>query len=263
MPVPIFVVDAFTDQPFAGNPAGVCLLESPADERWMHSVAAEMKHAETAFLVRREDGYDLRWFTPTVEVDLCGHATLASAHVLWEQGLVADGDEARFTTKSGVLTARQDSGGIVLNFPSEPWNPAPAPPDLANALGVPIEAFGQNRFDYLVVLENETAVRRLQPNIAKLSGYPVRGVIVTSAADTEGVDFVSRFFAPQSGVDEDAVTGSAHCCLGPYWSERLGRDRLRGFQASARGGFVGVAMRGDRVELIGNAVTVIRGELTA
>jgi len=150
-----------------------------------------------------------------------------------------------------------------LNFPSDPWEPSSAPPDLANALGVTIAAFGRNRFDYLVVLESEAAVRGLRPNIAKLSGYPVRGVIVTAAADSEGVDFVSRFFAPQSGVEEDSVTGSAHCCLGPYWAERLGRPRLRGFQASLRGGFVGVAVLGARVELIGEATTVLRGELLA
>jgi PhzF family phenazine biosynthesis protein len=270
MPVPLFQIDAFTSRPFAGNPAAVCVLPEPRDERWMQQVAAEMNLAETAFLVPRSNGggevsFDLRWFTPTVEVDLCGHATLASAHALWQETrTLPPGDIARFHTKSGLLTATRDGDWIELNFPATPAEPADAPDALLTGLGVASPRFvGRSRFDYLVELENEDAVRALAPDLAMLRTLPGRGVIATSASASRGRDFVSRFFAPAAGVDEDPVTGSAHCCLMPYWSAKLGRTELVGEQISARGGVVKLRLDGDRVRLAGQAVTVLRGQLDA
>ncbi|HEY7539531.1 MAG TPA: PhzF family phenazine biosynthesis protein [Methylomirabilota bacterium] len=254
-------VDAFTDTPFAGNPAAVCLLPAPRDEGWMQSVAREMNLSETAFLVRAADGYDLRWFTPSVEVALCGHATLASAHVLWEDGHLPPARQARFHTKSGLLTGDRAGRWIELDFPAKREEPASAPAGLAEALGVTPTYVGKNQFDYLVEIDGEVAVRRLTPNHAALAALPVRGVIVTSRADSSGYDFVSRFFAPGSGVPEDPVTGSAHCALGPYWQSRLGKRDLVAYQASPRGGVVRVRVEGDRVKLGGTAVTVLKGEL--
>ncbi len=254
-------VDAFTDTPFAGNPAAVCLLQAPRDEGWMQSVAREMNLSETAFLVRTADGYDLRWFTPSVEVALCGHATLASAHVLWEDGHLPSARQARFHTKSGLLTGDRAGEWIELDFPAKREEPAPAPAGLAEALGVTPKYVGKNQFDYLVEVDGEVTVRRLTPNHAMLATLPVRGVIVTSRADSAGYDFVSRFFAPGSGVPEDPVTGSAHCALGPYWQSRLGKSDFVAYQASPRGGVVRVRVAGDRVKLGGQAVTVLRGEL--
>jgi PhzF family phenazine biosynthesis protein len=254
-------VDAFTDTPFAGNPAAVCLLPAPRDEGWMQSVAREMNLSETAFLVRAADGYDLRWFTPSVEVALCGHATLASAHVLWEDGHLPPAQQARFHTKSGLLTGDRAGEWIELDFPAKREEPASAPAGLAEALGVTPKYVGKNQFDYLVEIDGEVAVRRLTPNHAALAALPVRGVIVTSRADSPGYDFVSRFFAPGSGVPEDPVTGSAHCALGPYWQSRLGKSDLVAYQASPRGGVVRVRVAGDRVKLGGKAVTVLKGEL--
>ena len=261
MGLTITQVDAFTDTPFAGNPAAVCLLPAPRDEGWMQSVAREMNLSETAFLVRAGDGYDLRWFTPSVEVALCGHATLASAHVLWEEGHLAAAQQARFHTKSGLLTGDRAGDWIELDFPVKREETAPAPAGLAEALGVAPKYVGRNQFDYLVEIDGEAAVRRLAPNHTALATLPVRGVIVTSRADSPGYDFVSRFFAPGSGVAEDPVTGSAHCALGPYWQSRLGKSQLVGYQASPRGGIVRVRVVGDRVRLGGKAVTVLRGEL--
>ena len=255
-------VDAFTREPFGGNPAAVCVLPRPADPAWMQRVAREMNLSETAFLVGRESGeYDLRWFTPAVEVDLCGHATLASAHVLWEDGHLAPSAPAVFRTRSGRLSAARRGDWIELDFPAEPPEPAPVPEGLADALGAQPVHFGRNRFDCLVEVESEQTVRGLAPDIRGLGALPVRGVIVTARSDTEKFDFVSRFFAPRAGVDEDPVTGSAHCCLGPYWRGRLGRDAFTAWQASARGGVVKVTVAGDRVLLSGQAVTVLRGEL--
>jgi PhzF family phenazine biosynthesis protein len=254
-------VDAFTDTPFAGNPAAVCLLPAPRDEGWMQSVAREMNLSETAFLVRAADGYDLRWFTPSVEVALCGHATLASAHVLWEDGHLPPARQARFHTKSGLLTGDRAGRWIELDFPAKREEPASAPAGLAEALGVTPTYVGKNQFDYLVEIDGEVAVRRLTPNHAALAALPVRGVIVTSRADSSGYDFVSRFFAPGSGIPEDPVTGSAHCALGPYWQSRLGKRDLVAYQASPRGGVVRVRVEGDRVKLGGTAVTVLKGEL--
>ena len=260
---PILVVDAFTDRPFAGNPAAVCLLPAPADEAWMRDVAREMNLAETAFLHRTGDGFALRWFTPAVEVDLCGHATLASAHVLFEEGHLAPGDTARFQTRSGTLTAVRRGTGIELDFPRAAAAAAPTPADLLPGLGISEARWvGRNQFDYFVELGSEAAVRALAPNFHALRSLGVRGVIVTSLADPgRPYDFVSRFFAPGAGIDEDPVTGSAHCALAPYWGARLGRDAMTGYQASARGGTVHVTCRGDRVLLGGQAVTVLRATL--
>jgi len=261
MSLRITQVDAFTDTPFAGNPAAVCLLPAPRDEDWMQSVAREMNLSETAFLVPEADGYALRWFTPAVEVALCGHATLASAHVLWEDGNLPSDRQARFHTKSGLLTGDRAGEWIELDFPAKREEPAPAPAGLAQALGVAPKYVGRNQFDYLVEVDSESTVRSLTPDHAALARLPVRGVIVTSRADSPGYDFISRFFAPGSGVPEDPVTGSAHCALGPYWQARLGQSDFVAYQASPRGGVVRVRVVGERVKLGGKAVTVLRGEL--
>lgn len=258
---PFSQVDAFADRPFTGNPAAVCILPAERDEEWMQLVAREMNLAETAFLLRRADGYDLRWFTPSCEVDLCGHATLASAHVLWEEGHLPAGAIARFHTRSGILTAAREDGIIWLDFPATPPVPAPAPPELEGGLGVPLRYVGRTPFDYLVEVDSEATVRGLEPDLRLLARVPVRGIIVTAASATAEQQFVSRFFAPAAGVPEDPVTGSAHCALAPFWGERLGRTELRGYQASPRGGLVRLRLAGDRVHLGGLAVTILRGEL--
>ncbi|MCX5752091.1 MAG: PhzF family phenazine biosynthesis protein [Candidatus Krumholzibacteria bacterium] len=257
----IFTVDSFTEKPFAGNPAGVCILPGPRDEGWMQSIAREMNLSETAFLYRGKDGYNLRWFTPVAEVELCGHATLASAHILWETGDLAPKAQARFQTKSGLLTAARSGGLIELDFPAKPAEPADAPDGLIEALGVEPRYIGRNAFDYLVEVESQEIVRDCAPDIASLKKIRARGVIVTAAASSAGFDFVSRFFAPAVGVDEDPVTGSAHCCLGPYWGAKLGKTEMKAYQASARGGVVRVRLAEDRVFLGGHAVTILRGEL--
>lgn len=267
MPQAFVQVDAFTAEPFKGNPAAVCVLDSPRDPAWMQAIAREMNLSETAFLVRRADehggdeGFDLRWFTPTTEVDLCGHATLASAHALWEGGHLPPGTTARFHTKSGVLTATRDGAWIELDFPATPDEPAEAPPGLENALGAKPTYVGRSRFDLLVEVDGEDVVRSLQPDFTRLRAIGARGVIVTSKATTAGIDFVSRFFAPGAGVDEDPATGSAHCALAPFWARRLGKRKFLARQVSARGGDLRVRLDGDRVRLGGQAVTVLRGEL--
>jgi PhzF family phenazine biosynthesis protein len=321
---PVLVVDAFTNEPFRGNPAGVVLLEKPRPDDWMQSFAAEMKHAETAFLVPEEGGFHLRWFTPVAEVDLCGHATLASAHALWETGTLEAGHEARFRTRSGLLTARQVRGGIEMDFPALPPRPvedcdseggtglvgAVVNKALSGAvceaifrgLGARGRYVGWNGSDYLVELDSEEAVRALKPDFATLGSIGTRGVIATAvAANTGGsapansgepatakgggsatakgggssapngggsstpngggYDFISRFFAPAFGIDEDPVTGSAHCALGPYWGAKLGKDEIVGYQASPRGGTIAIKLRGDRVALVGRAVTILRGTI--
>jgi PhzF family phenazine biosynthesis protein len=257
----IFQVDAFTDKPFAGNPAAVCILHEERDASWMQDVAREMNLSETAFLQRREDGFDLRWFTPEVEVDLCGHATLASAHVLWEEGLLDRDEQARFHTLSGLLTADYREGEVELDFPATPAEPVRPPDNLEKALGVIPVCVGKSVYDYLAEVESEEAVRNLRPDLGLLKTLDVRGTIVTSRSDSPAYDFVSRFFAPGAGIDEDPVTGSAHCCLGPYWSRRLGKKEFVAYQASERGGTVRVRLEGDRVGLGGRAVTVLRGLL--
>jgi len=287
---PLYLVDAFASRPFTGNPAAVCPLPRAADPRWMQSVALEMQQAETAFLHPEPGGPDrfaLRWFTPLCEVALCGHATLASAHVLWERGDVAPDATIRFATqKSGELRARRHraSGSAVdsieLDFPAEPARESAPPPALIAALRLPTgrapRFVGQNRMDWLVELpepDGESMLRALAPDLAALAAIQMRGVIVTArasgstkrdgASSDAAPDFLSRFFAPGAGVPEDPVTGSAHCALAPHWCERLGKSALTGYQASARGGTVGVEVAGDRVLLRGHAVTVIRGELLA
>lgn len=254
-------VDAFTSQPFRGNPAAVCLLSEARDDEWLQQVAREMNLSETAFLWRRPDGFALRWFTPAVEVALCGHATLASAHVLWEEGHLGPGTPARFHTLSGWLTAERHGDRIAMDFPAEPDQPCEAPAGLADALGARPGYVGRNRFDILAVLESEETVRRLAPDVAALRRLGVRGVMVTARSASPAFDFVSRFFAPGAGIDEDPVTGSAHCCLGPYWSRQLDQRDFVAYQASARGGIVHVGVRDDRIALGGQAVTVLRAEL--
>ena len=266
MPLTLYQVDAFTDEPFKGNPAAVCLLPEAREAAWMQRVAREVNLSETAFLVRRGDGYDLRWFTPRSEVDLCGHATLASAHVLWETGRLPPGETAAFHTRSGRLTATQEAGGwIRMDFPAVPEEEAAVPTGLVEALGAMPTYVGRNRMDYLALFEEEADVRGLKPDTTRLASVETRGVIVTAPAvgGGNGYDFVSRFFAPRYGIDEDPVTGSAHCCLGPFWGGRLGRSNLTGYQASARGGLVRVEVAGERVALAGQAVTVLRAELVA
>jgi PhzF family phenazine biosynthesis protein len=254
-------VDAFTDRAFGGNPAAVLVLPREADTTWMQAVAGEMNLSETAFVIPEHDQFQLRWFTPRVEVDLCGHATLAAAHVLWDCGVLPPSAAARFQTRSGLLTATKHDAWIELDFPAEFEEYCAAPLELTEALGVAMHYVGRNRFDYLIEVENEAVLRALEPNLAILESIPSRGFIVTSLAEGTQYDFVSRFFAPGLGVREDPVTGSAHCCLGPFWSTRLAKDAMVGYQASQRGGVVRVAVQGDRVRLGGQAVTVLKGEL--
>jgi PhzF family phenazine biosynthesis protein len=262
MAIRIVQVDAFTNRPFGGNPAAVCVLPEAPTEQWMRDVAAEMNLSETAFLAPGDNGYELRWFTPSVEVALCGHATVASAHVLWQDGHLPEGQQARFHTKSGLLTADRRGDWIELDFPAKVAEPAEAPPLLLPAFGVAQARFvGKNAFDYLVEVDSEATLRGLKPDHSALRKLPVRGVIVTARAEPGEFDFVSRFFAPGSGIDEDPVTGSAHTALGPYWAGILGKTEFTAFQASARGGIVRVRVVGDRVKLGGQAVTVMVAEL--
>ncbi|MGH7163582.1 MAG: PhzF family phenazine biosynthesis protein [Planctomycetota bacterium] len=259
MAVPIFTVDAFAERPFSGNPAAVCLLPGPADATWMQDVAREMNLSETAFLHGEGDEYRLRWFTPAVEVELCGHATLASAHVLYETGTLEPQRRALFRTLGGGLTASREGESIALDFPALRVDPADPPPGLLEALGAEAAFVGRSRFDLLVEVSSEAQVRSLAPDFRALRAVKARGVVVTARG--REFDFVSRFFAPSCGVDEDPVTGSAHCALAPFWAERLQKRELVGFQASRRGGIVRTRLEGDRVILGGRAVTVLRGQL--
>ena len=263
MPLAITQVDAFTSRPFGGNPAGVCVLPEDRDDAWMRNVAQEMNLAETAFLRRLPDGWNLRWFTPAVEIDLCGHATLASAHVIWETRELAAGETARFHTRSGLLTAVQRGDWIELDFPATPDEPVEAPDGLAESLHVTPRYVGRSRFDYIVEVDGEDTVRDLRPDFGRMKELGGRGVIVTSRAASPDWDFVSRFFAPAAGIDEDPVTGSAHCCLGPFWSRRLNKTSFRARQISPRGGELKVDLDRNRVRLGGQAVTVLRAELLA
>jgi PhzF family phenazine biosynthesis protein len=259
----LHLIDAFADGPFTGNPAGVTLLDgTPPPDSWCQAVAMEMNQAETAFLTRRGDGFGLRWFTPVAEVELCGHATLAAAHFLWDTGALAPEAVARFHTLSGVLTAVRDAEGwITLDFPAIPSTAEDAPPTVAAALGAPVQAVLRGAYDLLCVLEDAAAVRALTPDLGAIGHWDVRGVIATAPSDRAGVDFVSRCFFPALGVPEDPVTGSAHCALAPYWAAVFGRDILVGEQASRRGGQVRCEAAGDRVRLAGRAITTLRGEL--
>ncbi|MEE4272531.1 MAG: PhzF family phenazine biosynthesis protein [Thermoanaerobaculales bacterium] len=260
MTIKIWQVDAFTDEPFRGNPAAVCLLDTAIDEDHMQAIALEMNLSETAFVVPRGDGFQLRWFTPACEVRLCGHATLASAHVLWTEGVVDPSEKIAFhTLHSGTLTARRDGDRIELDFPASPPEEIEPPNGLAEALGLEPVLVARAARDVLVLAKDEAVVRGLEPDFSKLGMVEARGVIVTAPAAE--FDFVSRFFGPAVGIDEDPVTGSAHCSLAPFWGERLGRAEMIGFQASPRGGVVHVTLNGDRVLLAGSAVTTLRGEL--
>ena len=254
-------MDAFTKTPFAGNPAAVCLLPEPASEDWMRDVAREMNLSETAFLVKRSQGYDLRWFTPSVEIDLCGHGTLASAHVLWETGEARPDDTIRFSTKSGQLLASQDGDWIELDFPATPVAACDVPSGLLEALGVSASFVGKSVFDYLVEVDSESEVRATAPDMGALLRIDCRGVIVTSRCRDPAFDFVSRFFAPATGLNEDPVTGSAHCALGPYWRSRLDKSQFTARQVSARGGELRVRVDGDRVQIAGQSVTVLHATL--
>jgi len=262
----IIQVDAFTDRPFQGNPAAVCVLESSQDEQWMQSVAQEMNLSETAFLLKQDKTYSLRWFTPATEVPLCGHATLASAHVLWTEGYASTGQSIQFETKSGTLTAKYRDDWIELDFPANRSQDIPPITKLGDALGVPLKTFSYNSLGYLVEVATPQQVEQLQPNFTLLNQLPISNVIVTSRGGNDTkygkYDFISRFFAPGLGINEDPVTGAAHCCLAPYWRDRLGQDEFLAYQASARGGVVKINYNGgDRVYLSGQAVTVMRGEL--
>lgn len=262
MKTPLYIVDAFADRPFSGNPAAVCLLNDDADADWMQAVASEMNLSETAFLQSAKDGYQLRWFTPTYEVDLCGHATLASAHVLWAKGLIPETTSIRFHTHSGVLTCENTSDVITLDFPVTAPEHTETPSGLLEALEIKSAEFvGKSPFDAIVVVDSEATVLSLQPDFAAMADIPMRGVIVTAKSDNPAYDFVSRFFAPAAGVNEDPVTGSAHCCLAPFWQDRLGKSQMTAYQASKRGGIVRVDVRGERVLLSGKAITVMEGEL--
>ena len=261
MPTPLYQVDAFASGPFTGNPAAVCLLPTAheADARWMQEVASEMNLSETAFVTPRGNDFDLRWFTPTTEVELCGHATLAAAHALWEHGSLVASKEARFHTASGLLTATRADGWIVLDFPALDSTPDDAPMALTAALGLNPASSARAKYDWLIEAPTERDVRDLRPDFAALAGTDARGVIVTARSDDPRYDFVSRFFAPGAGIDEDPVTGSAHCALGPYWADQLGKTVLIGNQVSLRGGVVCVDVRADRVHLGGQAITVFEG----
>jgi PhzF family phenazine biosynthesis protein len=259
---PLFQVDAFASGPFTGNPAAVCLLAAPGDPAWMQAVAAEMNLSETAF-VHALDGeagrFGLRWFTPTVEVDLCGHATLASAHVLWETRRLSAEVSARFETRSGVLIANRAGDEVALDFPADPVVAAEPEPDLLEAIGLREAVASTGRIGWILEVADARVVRDARPDFARLAGFDI--AVLTARADDAAYDFVSRCFGPKFGIDEDPVTGSAHCALGPYWAERLGKTELTGYQASARGGVVQVRVDGDRIVLGGRAVTVSRGEL--
>lgn len=255
------IVDAFTERPFAGNPAAVCEMNQEADPNWMQSLASEMNLSETAFVRPIDDGFELRWFTPKLEVDLCGHATLASAHALWNEWGFHASSPIRFHTRSGLLTCARRQSMIELDFPALPVTAAQPPEGLCEALGVKPSYVGRSTFDKLILVESEDVLRSLAPDFHRMRELPMRGVMVTSTSSDPAYDFVSRYFAPGAGINEDPVTGSAHCCLGPFWGQRLRKESLVGFQASPRGGVVHVELRGDRVALLGNAVTVVRGDL--
>ncbi|MEA5595196.1 PhzF family phenazine biosynthesis protein [Rivularia sp. UHCC 0363] len=258
----IIQVDAFTNKPFAGNPAAVCVLPSPKDDEWMQNVAKEMNLSETAFLVKQEDGYSLRWFTPTTEVPLCGHATLASSHVLWSENHLSHNEAARFHTKSGLLIAKKQEDWIELDFPANSSEAISTPPEMSEALGVPVKTVMKNSLGYLIEVESEELVTKIEPNFTILAKLFPEVIVTSLAENSSKFDFVSRFFCPGLGINEDPVTGAAHCCLAPYWRNKLNKDEFLAYQASNRGGVVKVKYPGkDRVFLSGQAVTVLRGEI--
>lgn len=261
----VIQVDAFTKEAFQGNPAAVCILATPQDEQWMQLVAREINLSETAFLIRQENGYNLRWFTPVTEVPLCGHATLASAHTLWTEGYVPTEEAIHFYTLSGLLIARFNNNWIELDFPATISEPTPTPVDLKTVFNIPFKQVFSNYLGYLIEVESADLVKQLQPNFSLLKTLPINNAIITSlAAKNSEYDFVSRFFAPGLGINEDPVTGSAHCCLAPFWRDRLKKDEMLAYQASNRGGVVKINYTGgDRVLLAGQGITVMRGELLA
>ncbi|MGH7145738.1 MAG: PhzF family phenazine biosynthesis protein [Planctomycetota bacterium] len=268
MKLALFIVDAFTEQPYAGNPAGVVLMPSARDPHWMQEIATELNLSETAFVIAAEGGYRLQWFTPKMEVDLCGHATLASAHILWEQKKLRADQAVRFATRSGELSAhRSKDGWIEMDFPAELVRATKPTAQLAAAIGTPRDQIvwtGKSADRLLVELKTEKAVRALRPDPVLLPRLKSSvGVIVTARSSTPKYDFVSRYFAPRKGVFEDPVTGTAHCVLGPYWGPKLDKTAMTGYQASLRGGWVQVALAAKRVLLSGKAVTVVRGEIDA
>ncbi|MBA2113275.1 PhzF family phenazine biosynthesis protein [Bremerella alba] len=262
MPRTLYQVDAFTSKPFAGNPAAVCWLDEPADAQWMQQVAAEMNLAETAFVYPEGESLRLRWFTPTVEVDLCGHATLATAYTLWQHKGFPSDQTLRFETRSGTLTASPHGDRIELDFPIATAHETAPVDGLLESLGICDFAFcGKNDWDWLIEVPSADDVRRLNPNDALLAPVTARGVMVTSGSDSLEYDFISRFFAPAAGISEDPVTGSAHCVLGEYWSGKLDQKILQAYQASPRGGEVEVEIRNKRALLRGHAVVVAKIEL--
>jgi len=261
MSIPIFQVDAFTDKLFSGNPAAVVVLEQQAETAWMQSIAREMNLSETAFVHPQQGGYHLQWFTPQVEVDLCGHATLATAHILWQTGLVKTADPIRFFTRSGWLTASQRNDLIEMDFPSASVEPVDVTEELITAVGVRPDFTYISGDKWLFEYADESIVRGLKPDFMALKQRKGRALSVTAPSFTPGFDFVSRYFAPWIGIDEDPVTGSAHCFLGPYWAQKLGKSYLTAFQASSRGGIVNVRVSGDRTYIGGKAITVFAGEL--
>jgi PhzF family phenazine biosynthesis protein len=255
----IFQVDAFTEKPMRGNPAGVCILEKVMPDEWMQGIAKEMNLSETAFIKKEGDSFSLRWFTPKVEVDLCGHATLATAHILYKYNYLPISEVARFQTKSGLQKAKSNGVWIELDFPQTPVSNTEIPDGLEKALGAKISYMGKSIFDYFAVLENDKVVKELNPDFKELAKYGMRGIIVT--ASSSSFDFVSRFFAPQSGINEDPVTGSAHSALYPYWSNKLGKQQMLAYQASERSGILKLDSIGDRVLIAGQAVTIFEGNL--
>lgn len=257
----LYQVDAFTQKPFEGNPAAVCVLEGPQKEDWMQSLASEMNLSETAFLLPEQDGWRLRWFTPTTEVDLCGHATLASAMVLFETHPELRDDTIRFLTKSGELLAKWVEGQVELNFPAMKPQPLTVPNQVVKVLGFqPVGAVFSGNY-FLFEAGDPSQIMDADPDMDDLAGLPMPEVIITAKSPMPEYDFISRFFAPQLGVDEDPVTGSAHCLLTPYWGEKLGKKRLSAFQASKRGGSLELEWVDDRILIKGSAAFIFKAEL--
>ena len=261
MNIKLFTVDAFTDKPFKGNPAGVCILDNELTEAQMKNIAFEMNLAETAFVQRKGDIYSLRWFTPDSEVDLCGHATLATSHILWQTGLHDKSKSISYDTRSGILKANRVDGKIELDFPVDLEHPVNIPDELIRTIGVKPVYLGRAKWSYLAELDSEETVRKIKPDFVIMETLEAWGLIITARSSTKEFDFVSRFFAPRKGVPEDPVTGSAHCILGPYWMKKLGKNEMIAYQASKRGGILGVKVDGERVKLTGNAITMLDAKL--
>jgi len=261
MEIKIFTVDAFTSKPFAGNPAAVFILEHELTEQQMKNIAFEMNLSETAYVLKEGDNYNLRWFTPHSEVDLCGHATLASSHILWEKGLHNKNSTIHFQTRSGLLKANMVNGKIELDFPIDEAHQIEVPDDLVKTLGAKPIYLGMTKWSYLAEMDSEETVRNIKPDFDLMETLEAWGLMITARSSTMEFDFVSRFFAPRKGVKEDPVTGSAHCALGPYWMKKLNKNEFTAYQASKRGGVIGVKIEGERVKLTGEAVTVLEGKI--